>query len=470
MWRKNLAKIVIFCTILVILINGIYGVLSWKDTNGAYLSTTETLYAFEEDLVDVLFMGSSHCYCTVNNTKLWNDYGIASFNMSISGQDIASSYFCLVETLKTQTPEVVFIEACSATFGGYGVVGNLYRNTLSLRYSANFYEAVDSLVTDEAEKEAYWLKWPIVHTRYAELQKKDFQTDYPAYLGFNVDFETRAMEEIVLYTGDEMEPIPEESEKWLRKIIELTREKGIHLCLYISPCVVGEEEQKKFLYMEQLAQEEGVDFINTMKLKNELGLDMSRDFIDATHTNYYGAEKVTAYLGNYLKEQYTLEDRRGSAGYELWEAEAEVTQRKVQNHQLTEIQDVKAYLDMISVLDDYTVVIATNGAYQSQEVDIVDQLQGLGIGEEFFQAGGIWIYDDREQIYASQAADALYYTELSDADLAVSSVAGTNNIVIDKQSYIKMADSINIVVYDNQLGVIADNVAFYGLLQYLAIR
>lgn len=469
MQLKKVAKIVVFCVIFVILLNSVYKILSWKDTAGDYISSVESFYDLEEDVVDVLFLGSSHCYCTINNSKLWEDYGIGSFSLAISGQDIAGTYYCMVEALKTQSPQVVCVEVYNAINEGYAVEGNLYRNTLSLEYSKNFYDAVDSMVEEE-KKADYWLKWPIIHTRYAELQKGDFQSEFPAYIGYSAGFESQPMSEIVLYEGDEMLPIPESSEEWLRKIVDLAEEKGIQLCFFISPCIAGEEEQRQFLYIEQLAQEEGVTYINTLKLKDELGIDVSRDFIDGSHTNFYGAEKVTTYLGSYLKEQYRLEDRRGDTSYQLWDADLSARQHELQNQRLLETGDLRSYLDMISLLDDYTVIVTTGGDYLSEDIDITEHLQMLGIGEEFFAASGSWIFDDGEPVYVSQESDALYYMDLTEGDLAVSSVAGTKNIVIDKQSYTKVDNAISIVVYDRIAGKVVDAVGFYAPNQYVAIR
>lgn len=469
MQLKKMAKIVVFCIAFVILLNSVYKILAWKDTAGNYISSVESLYDLEKDVVDVLFLGSSHCYCTINNSKLWEDYGIGSFSLAISGQDIASTYYCLVEALKTQSPQVVFVEVYNAIIEGYAVEGNLYRNTLSLKYSKNFYDAVDNMVGEE-KKADYWLKWPIIHTRYAELQKGDFQSEFPAYLGYSAEFEVRPMSELVLYEGEERLPIPEASEKWLRKIIQLAEENEIQLCFFLSPCIAGEQEQKKFLYIEQLAQEEGVAYINTLKLKDELGIDVSKDFIDGSHTNYYGAEKVTAYIGQYLKEQYTLEDRRGDTGYQLWDADLAARQHEVQNHLLLKTSDLKNYLDMISIQNGYTVILTSSGEYLAEDVDITDNLQMLGIGEEFFETGGVWILDDMEPVYVSQESDVLYYMDLTEGSLAVSSVAGTKNIVIDKQSYTKVDNAISIVVYDKIAGKVVDAVGFYAPNQYAAIR
>ena len=85
---KQTVKIIAFCLIAVLLFRYLYRVLSWKDTGGSYLSAMETFYSLEDNSVDVLFLGSSHCYCAVDNAKFWKDEGIAAYNLSISGQDV----------------------------------------------------------------------------------------------------------------------------------------------------------------------------------------------------------------------------------------------------------------------------------------------------------------------------------------------------------------------------------------------
>ncbi len=467
---KNLVKIVAFCTILAFLINGTYKALAWKDTAGAYISSVESLYDLEEDVVDVLFLGSSHCYCTINNATLWEEQGIAGFSLAISGQDIASTYHCLVEALKTQTPKVICVEAYNATIEGYGVVGNLYRNTLSLKYSANFYNAVNSMVAEE-EKADYWLKWPIIHTRYAELQRGDFQRDYPAYLGYSAGFETNPMSEVVLYEGNEPLAIPEESEMWLRKIIALAKENHIPICLFLSPCIAGEKEQRQFLYIEQIAREEGAAYLNTLQHNAEIGIDVSKDFIDGNHTNYFGSQKVTKYMGEYLKDNYVLEDRRGDSRYQLWEEDAEIREHEWQNHLLQSVQDVKGYLDLIGTMKNYTVLIATSGEYQVEGFDLYDCLQTAGIGEEFYESDRVWIFDNQQLTYTSSAANLLEHQNLAGGgDLLVSSNAGAKSIVINKQECKKVNNGINIVVYDNLLDIVVDKVGFTATQQYAVVR
>lgn len=99
---KRCAGVAVFCLILMLVLGRVYDVLSWKDGSGGYFTSVETFYGLDKDVVDVLFLGSSHCYCSIINSRLWDDYGIAGYSLSISGQDIAASYYWLKEALKTQ--------------------------------------------------------------------------------------------------------------------------------------------------------------------------------------------------------------------------------------------------------------------------------------------------------------------------------------------------------------------------------
>jgi len=123
---KKGIRAVTFGIIAILCICQVYKILSWKDTTGAYLSATQQLYATEDELIDLVFMGSSHCFCGVNPSVLWDTYGISAFDMAISGQDKSSTYHTLKELLKTQSPKVVCIDMWGVVFEEHGVESNVY--------------------------------------------------------------------------------------------------------------------------------------------------------------------------------------------------------------------------------------------------------------------------------------------------------------------------------------------------------
>ena len=66
--------------------------------------------------------------------------------------------------------------------------------------------------------------------------------------------------------------------------------------------------------MEDYAEEHGLMYINFLEHIDDIGLDYSTDTYDAgLHLNLSGAEKITLSLGQVLREQLSLPDRRSDA-------------------------------------------------------------------------------------------------------------------------------------------------------------
>ncbi len=467
------AKAVLFCVIAALLYGNLYSVLSWKDTGGDYKSTMTTFYTLDDDMVDVVFLGSSHCYCAVNTAILWEDYGIAAYSMAISGQDMASSYYCLKELLKTQKPKVVCVEMFYSILEGYAVKGNLYRNLLGYEISGNFRDAVDS-IAEEEEKKDILLKWPIIHTRYAELTKKDFQPTpvMEFYMGSETILSPGPnLGELPVYYGEERTAIPEDTEQWLRKIIELAKESDVKLCFFLAPYWADEGAQMKYRYVEALARENDIPYMNMLAKQQELKLDTARDFADEGHMNSYGAEKSTNFLGQFLTNYYELEDRRGEERYTLWNENLKLWKHQKQNQELKETADLGLYLDKLSRLEGYTAVIITKGEYLTGDIaTLVEHLMNLGIGEAFFQREGAWVIADGVLEYESARENCFHHMEIGDSDVLLHGNDEVMHIIVDRQDYSMATQGIDIVLYDEVLEEIADVVGFQAGENYTCIR
>lgn len=466
---RQAIKIVAFCLVGILLLQRLYQVFSWKDTAGAYKSSMETFYRLDRDSVDVLFLGSSHCYCSVDVANLWENHGIAAYSLSISGQDIASSYYCLVEALKTQKPKVVFLEVYSATTHGYGVRGNLYRNLLSYEPSTNFLRAVRSIGGEEEWKD-FALKWPVIHTRYRELQKEDFLRERPVYMGYEAFFHTQPVY-LQGYDGEETLPIGEEEEEWLRRIMLLAKEENVQLCFFLAPVAELEDYRLKLhKYVQNLAEESGVPFLNFVQLQEQLELDAQTDFVDWQHTNHYGAQKVTGYLGTYLKEHYALEDKRGLPQYALWDENAEARQHEVKNADLKQIGNIGTYMRSLKSLEGYTIVFAASGDYYLEGSELAERTGGQEWLEDLIAEGGVGIYRNGEVAYSAVTPEGFAAILSRFGEITVDRRDGVDYIYVDGVCCSKTDNGINIVVYDDVLGTVVDAVGFPAEQQYAPVR
>ena len=119
------------------------------------------------------------------------------------------------------------------------------------------------------------------------------------------------------------ETMPEYVKIYLEKIEELCEKNNAQLLLVSMPSPKN-WNHKRHAEMQQYADEKGIAYLDLNEKVEELGLNWTEDTQDkGDHLNVYGAEKVTSYLGNYLEENYELEDHRNDPTYEAWNQLAE---------------------------------------------------------------------------------------------------------------------------------------------------
>ena len=120
---------------------------------------------------------------------------------------------------------------------------------------------------------------------------------------------------------DHVVPISQYPEEYLRKILDYCRDRGVQVLLLNLPAIVNEAAQGKYNAVSAIAEEYGVPYLNLLHHLDGVGFDYAADLTDTSHCNRWGAEKVTSYVGAYLKENYDLPDRRGDAAYaSAWDA------------------------------------------------------------------------------------------------------------------------------------------------------
>ena len=112
------------------------------------------------------------------------------------------------------------------------------------------------------------------------------------------------------------DPLPERSMVYLERMRALCEERGIELVLIKAPT----NDWKYHWHdewnaeIEAYAAEHGLRYYNFVDKTDEIGIDWSTDTYDmGVHLNVYGAEKLTSYFGEILREELKLEDRRADA-------------------------------------------------------------------------------------------------------------------------------------------------------------
>ena len=147
--------------------------------NKASKEQYEQFFKAEQDF-DVLFLGSSHVINGISPIDLFREYGITSYNLSMHGNYVASSYYLLKESLAIlkkkgrQFPKAVVLDV----YGGNEIVFDLHNAWDSFPLSRTKAEMVRNLVSRE-DQAAMLVPFFLYHNRWNELDNEDFRL-YPS--------------------------------------------------------------------------------------------------------------------------------------------------------------------------------------------------------------------------------------------------------------------------------------------------
>jgi len=260
------------------------------------------ILAEQEQTIDVLFVGDSVSYCSVIPVQIWRDYGITSYMCGTSLQQLYYTKDFLYKTFETQSPKIVMLE-------GIPIFSNF-------EYKENIGAAIERVL-------------PVFryHDRWKEIgTMPEFET------GFKVEYTNLEVTKGYYYSPaievvdatehmvatDEVAGILDDNKQTLQDIIELCEKNGAELILYSAPNALT-WNPKIHNALELLAEELDLVYFDMNYMTEEVPIDWTKDSFDGgDHLNYSGAQKVTAYLGQYLSQMGLFEDKREHDGYETW--------------------------------------------------------------------------------------------------------------------------------------------------------
>ena len=300
-------------------------------------------YYKEKGNHDVVFIGDCEVYENFSPITLWEKYGITSYIRGSAQQLIWQSYYLLEETLKYEKPKVVVF------------------NVLAMKYSEPQKEAYNRMALDGMKMSLSKLKsirasmledesfieylFPLLryHSRWSELTKEDFKYMYKKdkmfHNGYYMRADVRPVKSIPVGKRLPDYQFGEKAYYYLDKIVKLCKENNIKLVLVKAPSLYPYWYDEWEAQMEQYAEKHNLQYVNFLKLIDEVGIDFNEDTYDAgLHLNVSGAEKLSDYFGKILVETYQLEDRRNDEELKkVWQEKVDFYYR-VKENQYKEIE------------------------------------------------------------------------------------------------------------------------------------
>ncbi len=324
---KKFARAVCFCLILALLLALVNRILM-PDTD---FSADKSGGVLENP--DYIMLGTSNVFYNVNPLVIWDETGYTGYNVSSEQAPLIISYYELKNELKHTVPKTVFLD-CGAFEYNYGMPSF---NQLSLdKMPLNFdkLELISKLGEDdennqikaknEYSKINYLIPLYKFHERWKDALDGTLKSRYHdkyehTFLGYvgekNVyvyEKDYKWLPTLKEFGGTYLTEISDLNREYLAKIRDLCEKNGVQLVLFKTPSKGWILEMHEA--MKAFAAEEGLPFfdMNEEAVLKEIGIDEQKDFADSSsHFNVQGAEKVSRYLAEYMKQNCSFEDRRG---------------------------------------------------------------------------------------------------------------------------------------------------------------
>lgn len=425
-------------------------------------------YRLDRNTVDVMFYGSSHIYSGVNVADLWDDHGIAGYNLAGTMQPLWNTYYNMEETLKYQSPKVMVVDLYGILIEeDYNGATNVIKNVSSMRFSLNKIRNVWNSVPHD-EFLSYLVSYPLTHDSYMELEQGNYDEEVNNiggewFKGYRPSYAVTQYVGLPQLKNSPDKKIPtEKNRKYLDKMIRLAKENQIQLAFIVVPYEgVTDEDQMLYSWVEDYAKENGVLFLNGNLHLEEMGFDPAMDYAEASHLNHSGACRFTSYLGGWLSDHCDLPDHRGDEKWDSWQNYSDCWAAWTLDRELVQCTDIESYLEKIRRRDDYMIIISLDDRYK--ENPFVKSLEDL-LGVDPYELGSSAsiVIDNGEILYQTpDESEYLWYIETELSDIAISRDYGdTMKVWVNNTEENNHYNDVTILVYDKKLDMIADVIAY----------
>lgn len=293
---------------------------------------------------DVIFIGDCEVYENFSPITLWEEYGITSYIRGSAQQLIWHSYYLLEDTLKHEKPDVVVFSVLSMMYDTPQKEAYNRMSIDGLPLSMTKINSAKAAMLPEEDLITYIFPLLRYHSRWNELSNEDFKywfrKDQIAHNGYLMRVDVKPVESFPNPRKLADYRFGDTSYEYLDKMVKLCKDNDIELVLLKAPSLYPHWYEQWDAQMVDYAKKNDLLYINTLNNLEEIGLDFNTDTYDAgLHLNLSGAEKSSVFLGNILKTEFNLTDKRQDENLKtLWKEKADAYY-KMEEDQYKELEE-----------------------------------------------------------------------------------------------------------------------------------
>ncbi len=331
---KNIFGTLVFLALALCILASVSYMLRPTE-NGTGRWKVAGFYGEEKDSLDVVTIGSSAIYRFFHNPYFYEHFGMTSYNFAGADQEVQILGALIDEVEREQSPQLYVIETrkfikgvfaddaaamdeVTATEATAKKEIRLRRFTDNMPYSWNRFKLINDQVEGNWEdKLDYHLDIIRYHGNWEKVTPWQIRTYYDntrnnTVKGWSNIVNIDPKEPLPKFDTLEPLPIEEDSEGYLRDLLQKCKDEQINVVFVSTPWNASEEQRRKNIYIGNIVEEYGFLFYNGNELVDEMGLDYTTDFYDNAHVNVWGAEKFTQHFGDFIVENFDLKPAKHS--------------------------------------------------------------------------------------------------------------------------------------------------------------
>ena len=289
---------------------------------------------------DVIFVGDCEVYANFSTIGLWEEYGITSYIRGSPQQLMWHSYYLLEDTLRhaARKPQMVVLNIMTMQYDEpqYEPYNRLTLD--GMRLSPTKISAIRASRMDDEDWLSYFFPLLRFKDNWSELSSEDFRYFFKdpqvSVSGFMIRSDTVPVDFIPDPLRRANYQFGENALEYLESMVTLTREHDIELVLIKAPNLYPHWFDQWDEQIIAFAEENNLLYINFLEYIDDIGLDFSEHTFNAgLHLNVFGAELMSRYFGEILRDEFGLPDHRNESETAMhWHKMAE------QYHRLIAVQ------------------------------------------------------------------------------------------------------------------------------------
>ena len=366
---KQMKKIISVVATLMVLVLGI--LLCINATRRQASEVKYKPFMDEPKEIDVLFFGSSHLINGINPMKLWEEQGITSYNMGGHGSPIASSYWMYKNAIEYHKPKVVVLDMYFLESQSKGWDVNLFHTQMDIfPLSDTKIAGIKDIYPEEGKTFELIFPFSIYHNRWKELNIDSYlhafdKIEASKTKGAEFGYTVAVPNEMQFIEPTETLSQNTVNMSYLTKFIDSCAEEEIEVVLINIPYPATELQQRGANSAFSIAEKYNIPYIN---YQYENLIDFDTDLYDSDqHVNIAGANKITGHLGGFLKERFSLEDKRKSPEYAHWN-EAYKEYLDYLAHEIDMKTEIKSTL-MMAMDDCFYIKVYSGAEFEFDDVE-----------------------------------------------------------------------------------------------------